>query len=160
LRRVKFLRNVHGSVDAVIGLVTMPSMSDLRRLQSLWVAGCVLLLAAVIVAAWRQRPLRPTAAFFVGTTFSVGGLVFTAVRVWEDPIAICQVLSAVSAVFLIVGRGRPLDVIPADYLAGWHEPEERRRHKEVAARRERELMFVSVGAVACGSVWAARLIMQ
>lgn len=74
----------------------------------------------------------------------MAGLVLVALTVLQEPVAMPRNLGIACAVFLVIGRGRPLDVMPVEYVQGWRDEEQRMRHRAGAARRERELLAGAV----------------
>ena len=109
-----------------------------------WVLAACAGVAGVLVAAWAQRPLRPTSATAVPFA---GALVSTALL--GSVRSAAQVLTVVAVAYLLGTGGRPLDLLPADFLvfppdASRQEHARNRRRADVRLRWLVGLLVVAV----------------
>ena len=117
-----------------------------------WVIAACAGLVGVFVAAWRQRPLRPTPA--AGVPFA--GAIASTVLIGEVRTA-GQILTAVTIAYLLGTRGRPLDLLPAGFLV-FPDAVSRQEHARHHRRADVTLRWL-VGALIIGVlIWVVRLL--
>jgi hypothetical protein len=117
-----------------------------------WVVAASAGVVAFVVAAWRQRPLRPAPVAAV----PFAGAILSTVLIGEVR-AGAQVVTAVAVLYLLSTRGRPLDLLPAAFLTFSDEAarEEHARHHHRSDVALRWLVGVLVVVVV---VWVIRVL--
>jgi hypothetical protein len=93
-------------------------------MRMLWLTMCALLVGALYLCGRRQRPLRLDPSFFLVAGMPLIGTISLNTYVLGDPWATVWMADAAMVLGLVVGRGRPLDLVPPEFLDGLDSQQE------------------------------------